>query len=143
MDQGQRVYYSLRFFIYTELKTVLLERQSRAYVEARIRAGVLEQGTVNMLREVGVNERMDRDGLVHDGFALAFDGRNVRIDMHKLTGGSTVMIYGQTQVTEDLIRARIEAGGDLKYEAPAITVEDYLDGETAHYLRASKVSERS
>ncbi|MEZ4712482.1 MAG: 4-hydroxybenzoate 3-monooxygenase [Caldilineaceae bacterium] len=107
------------------IESVILERQSRAYVEARIRAGVLEQGTVNMLREMGVHERMDAEGLVHDGFALAFDGRQERINMHQLTGGSTVMVYGQTEVTKDLIEARLAAGGILKYSAPAVAIEDY------------------
>ena len=107
------------------IESVILERQSRAYVEARFRAGVLEQGTVNMLREMGVHERMDAEGIVHHGFALAFDGRQERIDMHQLTGGSTVMVYGQTEVTKDLIDARLSAGGMLKYSAPAVAVEDY------------------
>ncbi|MEM7028568.1 MAG: FAD-dependent monooxygenase, partial [Chloroflexota bacterium] len=110
------------------IESVILERQSRAYVEARIRAGVLEQGTVNMLREIGVSARMDTEGIVHDGFALAFTGRSERIDMAQLTGGSTVMIYGQTEVTKDLIQARLDAGGIIEFEAPAIAVEDYLDG---------------
>ena len=107
------------------IESVILERQSRQYVEGRIRAGVLEQGTVNMLRQAQVNQRMDKLGIIHDGFALAFDGRSERIDMHKLTGGSTVMIYGQTQVTRDLIQARLDAGGILEYEAPAVAVEDF------------------
>lgn len=111
------------------IESVILERQSRAYVEARIRAGVIEQGTVNLLREVGVNARMDREGLIHEGLALAFAGRQERIDLHKLTGGSTVMIYGQTEITRDLIEARLAAGGVLSFETPAVAVEDYLDGQ--------------
>jgi len=111
------------------IESVILERQSRAYVEARIRAGVIEQGTVNLLREVGVNARMDREGLIHEGLALAFAGRQERIDLHKLTGGSTVMIYGQTEITRDLIEARLAAGGVLHFETPAVAVEDYLDGQ--------------
>lgn len=108
------------------IESVILERQSRAHVEARIRAGVLEQGTVNLLRQMGVHERMDREGIVHDGFALAFAGRKERIDMHGLTGGNAVMIYGQTEVTRDLINARLAAGGVIHYEAPVLAVEDYL-----------------
>lgn len=111
------------------IESVILERQSRAYVEARIRAGVIEQGTVNLLREVGVNARMDREGLIHEGLALAFAGRQEHIDLHKLTGGSTVMIYGQTEITRDLIEARLAAGGVLSFETPAVAVEDYLDGQ--------------
>lgn len=111
------------------IETVIFERQSREYVEARIRAGVLEQGTVNMLREAKVNERMDKEGIIHGGFNLAFSGRKIHIDMHKLTGGKTVMIYGQTEVTRDLIEAHLDAGGIIKYSTPAVAVEDFLDGQ--------------
>jgi p-hydroxybenzoate 3-monooxygenase len=110
------------------IETVVLERQSRAHVEGRIRAGVLEQGTVDLLREAQVGERMEREGIIHNGFSLAFAGRNVRIDMHRLTGGSAVMIYGQTEVTYDLIEARLATGALLKYETPALAVEDFWDG---------------
>lgn len=107
------------------IEAVILERQSRAHVEARIRAGVLEQGTVQLLRAAGVHERMDREGLIHKGFALAFDNRQARIDLHTLTGGSTVMVYGQTELTRDLIQARLDAGGVIEFETPALAVEDY------------------
>lgn len=111
------------------IDSVIVERQSRAYVEARIRAGVLEQGTVNMLRDLGVHTRMAQEGIRHDGVALAFAGRSERINLRELTGGSTVMIYGQTEVTKDLIQAHLDAGGLIHYEAPAIAVEDFLDGK--------------
>jgi p-hydroxybenzoate 3-monooxygenase len=111
------------------IETIILERQSREYVEARIRAGVLEQGTVHLLREAQVGARMDREGLIHEGISLAFAGRRERIDMYGLTGGSTVMIYGQTEVTRDLIAARIQAGGIIEFEAPAVAVEDFFDGQ--------------
>ena len=111
------------------IESVILERQSREHVEGRIRAGVLEQGTVDLLRQAQVHERMDREGLVHEGFSLAFNGRLPRIDMHTLTGGSSVMVYGQTEVTKDLIEARLAAGGIIEYEAPAVAVEDFLDGQ--------------
>jgi p-hydroxybenzoate 3-monooxygenase len=108
------------------IESVILERQSRAHVEARIRAGVLEHGTVNLLRQAGVSARMEREGLIHNGISLAFAGRKERIDLHKLTGGSTVMIYGQTEVTRDLIQARLDGGGRIEFEAPALAVEEYL-----------------
>jgi len=111
------------------IETVILERQSREHVEARIRAGVLEQGTVHLLREAGVGERMDREGIIHQGLSLAFSGRRERIDLRHFSGGSTVMIYGQTEVTRDLIEARLKAGGVLEYEAPAIAVENFLEGQ--------------
>jgi len=107
------------------IESVIVERQSRAHVEARIRAGVIEQGTVNLLREAGLHARMVREGLIHEGFALAFAGRRERIDLHKLTGGSTVTIYGQTEITRDLIDARLAAGGALHFSTPAVAVEDY------------------
>jgi p-hydroxybenzoate 3-monooxygenase len=111
------------------IETVILERQSRDYVEARIRAGVLEQGTVHMLREAQVGERMDREGIVHEGVALAFNGRKERIDFPSLANGQTVMVYGQTEVTKDLIEARLAAGGTLEYETPAVAVEDFYSSK--------------
>lgn len=106
------------------IDSVVLERQTREHVEGRIRAGVLEQGTVNLLKDARVNERMDREGIVHQGFSLAFDGRKTRIDMHGLTGGNSIMIYGQTEMTKDLIDARLAAGAVIEYEAPALAVEN-------------------
>jgi p-hydroxybenzoate 3-monooxygenase len=86
------------------VESVILERQSRQHVLARVRAGVLEWGTVEALRAAGVGERMDREGTVHDGVGLSFAGRHVRIDFKGLTGKG-VMVYGQTQVTKDLYAA--------------------------------------
>ena len=106
------------------IDNVVLERQSREYVEARIRAGVLEMGTVQMLRDLGVHERMDREGILHEGVNLAFANRLERIDFKASAGGS-VMIYGQTKVTEDLIAARLATGGQLLYASPVVAIEDY------------------
>ena len=111
------------------IDSVILERQSRDHVLSRIRAGVLEQSTVDLLRAAGVSERMDREGLVHGGFSLAFDGRMEYIDMHKLTGGSSVMVYGQTEITRDLIETRLSDGGIIKFKAPAVAIENFLDGK--------------
>ena len=111
------------------IDSVILERQSRDHVLSRIRAGVLEQSTVDLLKAARVNERMDREGLVHDGFSLAFDGRMAYIDMRKLTGGSSVMVYGQTEITRDLIETRLADGGVIEYEAPAVAIENFLDGK--------------
>lgn len=85
------------------IDNVIIERQSPDYVLGRIRAGVLEQGMVDLLREAGVAERMEREGLVHDGFELAFNNKRVHVDLKALTGGKTVTIYGQTEVTRDLM----------------------------------------
>lgn len=107
------------------IESVIIERKSKAYVLERIRAGVLEQGMAELLREAQVGERMDREGLVHDGFSLAFNGRQQRIDMAGHTGGKNVLIYGQTELTRDLVNAHLGAGGIIHYESPAIAVEDY------------------
>lgn len=103
---------------------VILERQTPDYVLSRIRAGVLEQGMVELLRKAGVHERMDAEGLVHDGFELALSGRRVHIDLKGLTGGKTVMIYGQTEVTRDLMAAREAAGATTVYQASNVQIHD-------------------
>jgi p-hydroxybenzoate 3-monooxygenase len=108
------------------IDTVILESRNREYVLGRIRAGVIEQGMADLLREAKVGERMDREGLIHEGINIAFDNRLVRIDFPKHTNGKVVMVYGQTEITDDLMRAHIdEAGCTVLYEAPAIRVEDY------------------
>ena len=99
------------------IDNVIIERQTGEYVLGRIRAGVLEQGMVDLLRQAGVSQRMDAEGLVHDGFELALDNRQVHIDLKGLTGGKTVMVYGQTEVTRDLMAAREEAGAQTLYSA--------------------------
>ncbi|WP_437879703.1 4-hydroxybenzoate 3-monooxygenase [Pseudomonas sp. LRF_L74] len=113
------------------IDNVIIERQSADYVLGRIRAGVLEQGMVELLREAGVAQRMDREGLVHDGFELAFDGRLEHIDLKGLTGGKTVMIYGQTEVTRDLMEARQASGAPIFYGASDVQLHD-LKGDTPH-----------
>jgi p-hydroxybenzoate 3-monooxygenase len=108
------------------IDTVILEFRSREYVLGRIRAGVIEQGMADLLREAQVDQRMDREGLIHEGINIAFDGRLERIDFPKHTNGKVVMVYGQTEITDDLMRAHIdEAGCPVLYESPAIRVEDY------------------
>jgi p-hydroxybenzoate 3-monooxygenase len=99
------------------VESVILERKDRAYVEGRIRAGVLEQGTVDLLEQVGVGQRMRAEGLPHKGFSLALDGRTFRIDLAGLTGGKAVMVYGQTEVTKDLIQACSDRGVPILWEA--------------------------
>lgn len=101
--------------------SVILERRDRAYVEGRIRAGVLEQGTVDLLREAGVAQRLDREGLIHTGVEIAGAGRRHRIALSDLTGGRAVTVYGQTEVTKDLIAARLESGASIVFEAEAVT----------------------
>jgi p-hydroxybenzoate 3-monooxygenase len=106
---------------------VILEAKSRSHVEGRIRAGVLEQGTVGLLEEVGVAERLHREGLVHDGAAFVSGDRHHRIDFRALTG-KPVVVYGQTEVTKDLIAARLAAGLTLEFEAENVAIHG-IDGE--------------
>jgi len=105
------------------IECIVLERQTRSHVEGRIRAGVLEHGTVEALREAGVADRLDREGLVHDGVELAFEGDRHRICLKQLTG-KCVTVYGQTEVTRDLIEARLAAGGEIVFEAADVTPVD-------------------
>ncbi|WP_173664763.1 4-hydroxybenzoate 3-monooxygenase [Pseudomonas poae] len=106
------------------IQTLILERQSADYVQGRIRAGVLEQGMVDLLRQAGVSQRMDAEGLVHDGFELALNGRLTHIDLKDLTGGQSVMVYGQTEVTRDLMAARAAVGATTLYEAREVQPHD-------------------
>ena len=107
------------------IDAVILERQTGAYVLGRIRAGVLEQVTVDLLDEAGVGERMHAEGLPHGGFEMLWAGRRHRIDLNGLTGGKGVMVYGQTEVTRDLMHARVAAGLPTVYEARDVAVHDY------------------
>jgi p-hydroxybenzoate 3-monooxygenase len=106
------------------IESVVLESRSRADVEQTIRAGVLEQGTVDLLTETGVGERMHRLGAVHHGIELRFDGAGHRIDFPSLAGGRAIMLYPQHEVLKDLIAARLEAGGDLRFEVAEVAVEE-------------------
>ncbi len=107
------------------IDNVILERSSRDHVLSRIRAGVLEEGAVAMLDEAGAGERMHREGLPHDGFDIAFDGRRHRIDLFGLTGGKRVMVYGQTEVTLDLMDKRAATGGVTVYEADRVEPRNF------------------
>jgi p-hydroxybenzoate 3-monooxygenase len=104
------------------IESVVLEARSREYVEQRIRAGVLEQGTVNLMKEMGVGERMERQGLVHHGVELRFAERGHRIDFEDLTG-KAITVYGQQEVVKDLIAARLDFGGPLLFEVDDVRPE--------------------
>jgi p-hydroxybenzoate 3-monooxygenase len=120
------------------IETVVLERQSREYVLSRIRAGVLEHGFAELMREAQCGERMDREGEIHEGFFIAHDGKLDRVDLHKHTNGNSVVVYGQTELTRDLYDARDRMKGivihnvedvqphDLKSSQPYVT---YRDGD--------------
>ena len=105
------------------IDSVVLERKDRAYVEQRQRAGILEQATVDVLRAAGAGERLDREGMPHDGIELRFDGRAHRVDFPELTGGRRVWVYAQTEVVKDLIALQLVEGGPLLFEAEVHAVE--------------------
>ena len=105
------------------IDTIVIDRKSRSYIEGRVRAGVLEQGTVEALKQAGVADRLLREGLRHDGFELAFDGDRHRIDLAALTG-KTVTVYGQTAVTKDLFEARFAAGQQFFFDVDDVCLSD-------------------
>ena len=107
------------------IDSVVLESQSREYLEQRIRAGVLEQGTVDLLEAIGVGERLQREGLVHDGIELQFEGERHRIDFPSLTGGRRITVYGQQEVVKDLLAARLETGRPLLFEVSDVAVDGF------------------
>jgi p-hydroxybenzoate 3-monooxygenase len=124
------------------IDAVILERKSRDYVLSRIRAGVLEEGTVALLNSVGVGARLAEEGLPHGGFALGINNRQFRIDLKDLTGGRMVTVYGQTEVTRDLMDARLSAGLTTIYEADDVALHDF-DGTRPHVsYRKDGVSHR-
>ena len=107
------------------IDAIVLERQSGDYVLSRVRAGILEQVCIDLLDEAGVGQRMHEHGLVHGGFELLCNGRRHRVDMHALTGGRNVMVYGQTELTKDLMDARSAAALPTVYEAHNVAVHDF------------------
>jgi p-hydroxybenzoate 3-monooxygenase len=129
------------------IESVVLERRDRAYVEARVRAGVLEHGTAETLRDAGVGKRMDAEGMPHDGTELRFGGRRHRIDFADLTGRS-IVVYGQQEVVKDVIASRLDAGGDVRFEIDDVTLHDldtdcprarFTENGTAHEIEADFV----
>jgi p-hydroxybenzoate 3-monooxygenase len=111
------------------IDAVILEARERSYVEERVRAGVLEQGTVDLLTEMGVGERLKREGLVHHGIYLRFGRRTHRIDFADLTGGKGVTIYSQHEVVKDLIAARLKTSGQILFEAENVKISDFEHAE--------------
>ena len=111
------------------IDSVVLESRSRAEVEATIRAGVLEHGTVDLLRDMGLGERMQREGAVHHGIELRFDGEGHRIPLTELTNGRSIMIYPQHEVLKDLIAARLEQGGRILFNASDVRLADVASSQ--------------
>jgi p-hydroxybenzoate 3-monooxygenase len=106
------------------IDSIIIENRSQQYVIDRVRAGVLEQATVDLMKEVGVGDRLSRDGLRHDGLYIAFAGERHRLDMSALTGGRGITIYGQNEIVKDLITARDSTGRPLVFEVDDVRVDD-------------------
>jgi p-hydroxybenzoate 3-monooxygenase len=123
------------------IESVVLEARDREYVQQRVRAGVLEQNTVDLLRAAGVAERLDREGIVHHGIELRFDGEGHRIALSDLTGGRAIWIYGQQEVIKDLIGARAATGAPLHFELADVQVHD-VDGDAPSITYMSKDGDR-
>jgi len=113
------------------IDAVIMDRAGKDYILGRVRAGVLEQGTVGLMDQAGAGERMHAEGLPHDGFSLAFDGRDHRIDLKDLTGGKGVMVYGQTELTRDLMEHREAIGAMTIYDASNVCPHDF-DGRSPY-----------
>jgi p-hydroxybenzoate 3-monooxygenase len=111
-----------------DIEAVVLETRTREEIEATIRAGVLEQGTVNILNETGVGERMMREGAVHHGVILRFGGESHRIDLTELSGGRSIMVYAQHEVIKDLVQARLDAGAPIEFGVTDVTLQDLDTG---------------
>jgi p-hydroxybenzoate 3-monooxygenase len=123
------------------IESVVLESRSREYAEQRIRAGVLEQGTVDLLTESGVGGRLQREGLVHRGIELRFGGVGHRIDLSELTGGKSITVYAQHEVVKDLVAARLGAGGKILFEAEAVSVHDVDTNPKIRFQHAGATEE--
>ena len=106
------------------IESVIIESRSREAIEATIRAGVLEQGTVDLMTEIGAGDRLRREGFVHHGFDIRFAGRNHRINLQELANGRVITVYAQHEVLKDLIKLRLETGGQILFEAKAEGIDD-------------------
>lgn len=124
------------------IESVVLENRSREEVEGTVRAGVLEQGTVDLLRESGVGARLDREAFFHRGVYLRFAGRTHHIDMQALTGGKRVTLYAQQEVVKDLIRARLDAGGTILFEVADVAIHDALSRRPSLAFRHANAERR-
>jgi len=114
------------------IDSVVLEARSRAYIEKRVRAGVLEHPTVELLREVGLGGRLDREGMPHEGICLRFDGEEHRIDLAGLTGRG-IVVYGQQEVVKDLVAARLADGGDLRFDVSGVRLDGLTTDPVIHH----------
>jgi p-hydroxybenzoate 3-monooxygenase len=124
------------------IESIVLESRTREEIEATVRAGVLEQGTVDLLNEVGLGERMAREGAVHRGILLRFSGTTRRIDLSGLTGGKAITLYAQHEVIRDLVQARLEAGGAIEFGVREVTLRDLDTDSPSVRFRSATGDER-
>jgi p-hydroxybenzoate 3-monooxygenase len=117
------------------IESIVIESRTRTHCEERVRAGVLEQGTVDLLIETGLGDRLKREGLVHHGIELRFNRRRHRVDMFELTGGRAITVYGQQEVIKDLIKARLDAGGQVNFEAEAVSLHSLAGPRPSIHFR--------
>src|ERR1700730_9212882 len=122
------------------IESAVLESRSQEYIEQRVRAGVLEKGTADLMIDTGVGARLQREGLTHHGIELRFGGAGHRIDFKDLTGGKSITIYAQHEVIKDLVAARIARGGKIFFDAEAVSVSD-LDGDPKIHFQHAGQSE--
>jgi len=123
------------------IDSIVLENRSRQHCEERIRAGVLEGGTVELLCEIGVGDRLKREGLIHHGIELRFGGRGHRIDFQDLTGRA-ITVYGQHEVIKDLVQARLDASGEIVFEVEDVSISDFSGSRPRiHYAKDGQVHE--
>ena len=121
---GRRVWVLSHLLHLQGVESVVIESRSRQYCEERVRAGLLEQGTVDLFMETGIGERLKRTGMLHHGLNLRYHGRTHRIDFDELAGGRGVTIYPQQQVLQDLFNARLKAGGRIFFEAQSVKLRE-------------------
>ncbi|MEC8950367.1 MAG: 4-hydroxybenzoate 3-monooxygenase [Pseudomonadota bacterium] len=121
------------------IESVVLEKHSKDYIESRVRAGVLEQASVTLLSEVGLGERLQREGMQHHGFEIRFGSRSHRINFDELTDGKGITVYGQQEVVKDIIAARLTAGGQISFEVDKVRIHDQLSEQPfIEYLLAGE-----
>ncbi len=121
------------------IESIVIENRSRAEIESTIRAGVLEHGTVELLTEMGLDERMRREGAVHHGIELRFDGYSHRIDLHELSNGRAIMLYPQHEVVKDCVAARLNQGGSILFNVKDVHLSDVSsDQPTIHFTHEDK-----
>jgi len=122
------------------IESIVIEARSRTHIESRVRAGVLEQGTVDLMRNTGVGMRLDRESLLHNGIYLSFDGKRHHLDFKELTGKS-ITVYAQHEVVKDLVHARVDAGGQILFDASNVSIHNFDSSPSIYFEREGEAYE--